>query len=82
MTLMIIFAILLVFSAPQLAAIGLLASVPVAILLGISAWSDYQSAVPLADALYRMPMFWVVEGIGGLVLLSLVAIAFVSLSRG
>ena len=78
----IFFGILLVFSVPQLAAIGLLGSVPVAILLGFSAWNDYQSAVPLADALYRMPMFWVVEGIGGLVLLSLVAIAFVSLSRG
>jgi len=73
MTLMIIFAVLLVFSAPQLAAIGLLASVPIAILLGISAWSDYSSPVPLEDALYRMPMFWVIEGVGALVLLGLVA---------
>ena len=73
MTLMIIFAVLLVFSAPQLAAIGLLASVPIAILLGISAWNDYSSPVPLGDALYRMPMFWVIEGVGVLVLLCLVA---------
>jgi hypothetical protein len=72
MTLLIIFAVLAVFSMPQLAALALLASVPVAILLGISAWNDYSSPVPLADALYRMPMFWVIEGVGALMLLGLV----------
>ena len=76
----IFFAILLVFSMPQLAAIGLLLSVPVAILLGISAWNDYSSPVPLEDALYRMPMFWVIEGVGALVLLWLIAMAVDNLS--
>ena len=71
----IFIAVLLVFSMPQLAALGLLASVPVAILLGISAWNDYSSPVPLEDALYRMPMFWVIEGVGALVLLWLIAMA-------
>ena len=75
MTLMIIFAVLLVFSMPQLAALALLASVPVAILLGISAWNDYSSPVPIADALYRMPMFWVIESVGALVLVWLVLAA-------
>ena len=75
MTLLIIFAVLAMFSMPQLAALGLLASVPVAILLGISAWNDYSSPVPLDDALYRMPMFWVIEGVGALVLLWLLAMA-------
>jgi hypothetical protein len=73
MTLLIFFAVLAMFSMPQLAALGLLASVPVAILLGISAWNDYTSPVPLADALYRMPLFWVIEGIGLLVALWLIA---------
>ena len=81
MTLLIIFAVLAMFSMPQLAALGLLASVPVAILLGISAWNDYTSPVPLEDALYRMPMFWVVEGVGALVLLWLIAMAVDNLMR-
>jgi hypothetical protein len=76
---MIIFAILLMFSMPQIAALGLLATVPVAILLGISAWNDYSSPVPLEDALYRMPLFWVIEGVGALVLLGLVVGAIANL---
>jgi FtsH-binding integral membrane protein len=69
----IFFGILLLVSAPVLVALGLLLSVPVAILLGISAWNDYTSPVPLEDALYRIPLFWVIEGVGVLVLLWLVA---------
>lgn len=78
----IFIAILLVFSMPQLAALGLLASVPVAILLGISAWNDYSSPVPLDDALYRMPIFWVIEGLGALVLLWLIAMLVDDSQRG
>jgi FtsH-binding integral membrane protein len=69
----IFFGILLLVSAPVLVALGLLLSVPVAILLGISAWNDYTSPVPLEDALYRIPLFWVIEGVGVLVLLWLIA---------
>jgi FtsH-binding integral membrane protein len=69
----IFFGILLLVSAPVLVALGLLLSVPVAILLGISAWNDYASPVPLEDALYRIPLFWVIEGVGVLVLLWLIA---------
>lgn len=82
MGMLVFIGILLVFSMPQLAALALLASVPVAILLGISAWNDYSSPVPLEDALYRMPLFWVIEGVGALVLLWLIAMLVDDSQRG
>jgi hypothetical protein len=38
--------------------------------------------VPLADALYRMPLFWVIEGIGLLVALWLIAMLVDDSRRG
>lgn len=81
MTFWIFMAALLMVPMPQLAVIGLLASVPMAFLLAISAWHDYTSPVPLADALYLKPMFWVVEGVGALVLCWLILIAIDKLTR-
>jgi hypothetical protein len=82
MTLLIFFAILAIFTMPQLAALAMLASVPIAFLLGISAWNDYSSPVPLGDALYLSWAFWVIEIVGLVSFLFIVASILDSVRKG
>ena len=81
MTWLLVFLLLSVVPWHVLAAIALVFSVPVALLAAISAWNDYTSPVPIADALYLSPVFWGIEIIGVLSLLYIIALGIESLRR-
>lgn len=72
---MLFMVALLLVPGAALLPLALLLSVPVAVLLGFGAWSDYSQAVPPDDALYLSPVFWTIEAVCVLVLLYLIAIA-------
>ena len=70
---MLFIVALLLIPGAALLPVAILLSIPVAILLGLSAWSDYSQVVPPADALYLSPVFWVIEGMGVVGLLFVLA---------
>jgi hypothetical protein len=81
MSLLMIFAVISLVGMPQLVVYALLASIPVSFLLGMTAWSEYSGGHPPPDALYHEPLFWVIEGVGLLALLYVIAIAVESMTR-
>jgi hypothetical protein len=81
MTWLLVFLLLSVVPWHVLAAIAMVFSVPVALLLGISAWADYTTGVPTSGALYVSPVFWGIEIIGALSLLYIIALGVQNLRR-
>jgi hypothetical protein len=81
MSWILVFLLLSVVPWHVLAAIAVVASMPVALLLGISAWTDYSSPVPIPNALYLSPWFWGIEIVGVLSLLFLIAMGIENLRR-
>lgn len=81
MSWLLVFLLLTVVPWHVLAAIAMVFSVPVALLLGLSAWNDYTSPVPVPDALHLSPWFWGIEVIGVVSLLYIIALGVDSLRR-